>query len=274
MLILVDYENVHNTGMNGFSSLTPNDTAVIFYGNAIKNIPFDLHVEIMNSEAKTEYVKTNKIAKNYLDFQLASYLGFRLGQGFNGQIIIISKDTGYNSIVDLWSERGYSILRAESIEVALKSLISGLTCGVSSSETKAKTPAKKKNPGPKRTAKTPKVNNESNDNTTESISTEPSNLELEEIILKNESEPASVEKMPKVKKTVTDSFPESFRKKVRQAVKNDGITASQYTSIYKFMVKSNTVTDFKSCIIQNFGKEIGKSVFEHTQNIYTEFHNL
>lgn len=241
MLILVDYENVHTSGMTGFSALSPEDTVVIFYGNAIKSIPFDLHIEIMNSKVTTEYIKVNKVGKNYLDFQLASHLGYCIGKGYNGQIFIISKDTGYDSIVDLWTEKGCQILRAESIDAAVKKLVTP-----QNAKEEAKT-ATKKASSSKKTAS----------NTEEAPEEKPAD--------NGQAAKTTTQAMP-------DKFPESFRKKVRTAVKGDQITASHYTNIYKFMLECATVTDYKSRLVQSIGKNKGREVFAHTQDIYTEFH--
>ena len=80
-IYLVDYENVHNDGVTDIQKLSASDRVVIFYGDSIKSIPFETHVEMMASKAVIEYIETHKVAKNYLDFQLATYLGFLIGKG-------------------------------------------------------------------------------------------------------------------------------------------------------------------------------------------------
>ena len=80
-IYLVDYENVHNDGVTDIQKLSASDRVVIFYGDSIKSIPFETHVEMMASKAAIEYIETHKVAKNYLDFQLATYLGFLIGKG-------------------------------------------------------------------------------------------------------------------------------------------------------------------------------------------------
>lgn len=44
----------------------------------------------MNSKAKYEYFATHKVGKNYLDFQLATFLGYRIAQGGTGNVVIIT----------------------------------------------------------------------------------------------------------------------------------------------------------------------------------------
>ena len=103
-IYLVDYENVHNDGVTDIKKLSASDRVVIFYGDSIKSIPFETHVEMMASKAVIEYIETHKVAKNYLDFQLATYLGFLIGKGEKGPVYIISQDTGFDSIVDFWKK--------------------------------------------------------------------------------------------------------------------------------------------------------------------------
>ena len=74
-LYLIDYENVREKGFEGVEKLTGRDEVIIFYSEFIKNLPFHIHVELMNSKAKYEYFATHKVGKNYLDFQLATFLG-------------------------------------------------------------------------------------------------------------------------------------------------------------------------------------------------------
>lgn len=69
----------------------------------------------MASKAAIEYIETHKVAKNYLDFQLATYLGFLIGKGEKGPVYIISQDTGFDSIVDFWRGRNIEAFRQPSI---------------------------------------------------------------------------------------------------------------------------------------------------------------
>ena len=114
-IYLVDYENVHNDGVTDIQKLSASDRVVIFYGDSIKSIPFETHVEMMASKAVIEYIETHKVAKNYLDFQLATYLGFLIGKGEKGPVYIISQDTGFDSIVDFWRGRNIEAFRQPSI---------------------------------------------------------------------------------------------------------------------------------------------------------------
>lgn len=142
-IYLVDYENVHNDGVTDIKKLSASDRVVIFYGDSIKSIPFETHVEMMASKAVIEYIETHKVAKNYLDFQLATYLGFLIGKGEKGPVYIISQDTGFDSIVDFWRGRNIEAFRQPSIASPSTPKDVSLKKGTS---TKKKKPEKKKLP--------------------------------------------------------------------------------------------------------------------------------
>ena len=65
---LIDYENVGVGGLSGITELASRDRVILFYGNNTKTIPFDRMVEISRSSAQVEFIKTERVAKNYLDF--------------------------------------------------------------------------------------------------------------------------------------------------------------------------------------------------------------
>lgn len=79
-LYLIDYENVTDTGFLGVKELTADDTVIVFYSQHTKNISFERHIELSQSPAHFEYIKILKTGKNYLDFQLSTYLGFLIGK--------------------------------------------------------------------------------------------------------------------------------------------------------------------------------------------------
>jgi len=119
-LYLVDYENVSDAGLVGVDQLSGNDIVVIFYGSKVKSVAYESLIAITSSSANIEHVKAEKTAKNYLDFQLTTYLGYKLGQNSYDAIFVISRDSGFDAVVDFWTEKGYSIKRQESIVIKEK----------------------------------------------------------------------------------------------------------------------------------------------------------
>lgn len=252
-LYLVDYENVHDAGLEGVGKLNANDKVVVFYGIKIKAVPFDRHIELMNSKAQIEYIKTDKIAKNYLDFQLSTYLGYVIGTGEKGPVIIVSKDTGFDSLVDYWKDHNIKINRQLAI------LCKPEEASDNDKQSKSATKAKKtvKNPN-----KSKATNNSSKEIETEIIAVD--DLKIKEPVKKEALKPDN--------KLIND-VPESIRKKIRTAVKKEKLQASKYTAIYNAMAKAKNHSEYKQLLEAVFIDGTHESVYNHTQNVYGEYIN-
>ncbi len=116
-IYLIDYENTGVKGLYGIEKLQEDDLIVVFYGPKTGAVPFDDHVRISSAVSHVEYIKTSKTAKNYLDFQLTTYLGYLVAHTGIKEYCVVSKDSGYDSVVDFWKARGMSIERRETISV-------------------------------------------------------------------------------------------------------------------------------------------------------------
>ena len=114
-LYLVDYENVSDAGLVGVDQLTGFDSVVIFYGSKVKTIAYESLISITSSNAAIEHLKAEKTAKNYLDFQLTTYLGYKLGKENYDEVFVISKDSGFYAVVDFWAIKGINIKRQIAI---------------------------------------------------------------------------------------------------------------------------------------------------------------
>ncbi|MCL2108409.1 MAG: PIN domain-containing protein, partial [Oscillospiraceae bacterium] len=101
-VFLIDFENVHSEGMNGVDHLTDMDEVVIFYSNNADSISFDILHKLMFCKSKLSYYRIKRGGKNALDFQLSCYLGFRIHKDPEAEFYIISKDSGYDFIMDFW----------------------------------------------------------------------------------------------------------------------------------------------------------------------------
>jgi len=110
--------------MVGVDHLTEQDEVVIFYSNNADSITFDALHKLMLCKSKLSYYKIKRGGKNALDFQLSCYLGFRINKDPDAEFYIISKDSGYDFIMDFW-ECGYTatmpcIKRFNSIRTLLQ----------------------------------------------------------------------------------------------------------------------------------------------------------
>lgn len=115
-LYMVDQENVGGSGIHGMSSLRSEDRVIIFCNHIMKSVPFATHIEIVNCKAQVEYKVIERCGPNYLDFQLVTYLGYLIAQTHYEEIIIVSKDKGYEAVVDFWRDKGLKIHRQSNIK--------------------------------------------------------------------------------------------------------------------------------------------------------------
>lgn len=107
---LIDFENVHDTGIANIEKLKKTDYAYIFSTKNATNIRPD----IFKDNIKLILVPTGKQS---LDMHLVSYLGYLLGiHGKDCSYVIISKDKDYDNIVNFWKGKGYlHICRKEKL---------------------------------------------------------------------------------------------------------------------------------------------------------------
>lgn len=102
---LVDFENVHNEGLENIDSLKQTEHVHIFSTENALNIRMDI-VFSKVIDIKGHIVPARKQS---LDMHLVSYLGHLLGiHGKQCAYVIISKDTDYDNVIKFWKEEGYS----------------------------------------------------------------------------------------------------------------------------------------------------------------------
>lgn len=119
----IDYENVNANGLKGVYRLTDEDKVIFFYSEKASKLTFNLHKKIVKSKANFEYRMVDVGAPNALDFQLASCVGYELNNDENKKIevVIVSKDKGYDSVVNYWTKGGYKISRVDDIASEVQS---------------------------------------------------------------------------------------------------------------------------------------------------------
>lgn len=110
---LVDFENVHNEGLENIDSLTKTEHVHIFSTENARNIRMDL-VFSKGIDIEGHIVP---IRNQSVDMHLVSYLGYLMGKhGKQCAYVIVSKDKDYDNIVKFWQGEGYSnIARKQKI---------------------------------------------------------------------------------------------------------------------------------------------------------------
>lgn len=112
---LVDYENVHMTGLEGIEELSKTDTVYIFYSMNADSLSFEVMKLLSAAKAHIEYIKVNTQGRNALDFQLSSYIGYLLGRHEGARCYIVSNDKGYANVQIFWFGQGERVKLVPSI---------------------------------------------------------------------------------------------------------------------------------------------------------------
>lgn len=120
MNFLIDIENVANSGFEGLENLSAEDDLLIFYSEKHSSINLSVHQKLEQSPARKEYLSIKTGGKNALDFQLVTWLGYRLAKTPLESYVIVSKDTGFDAVVDFWKKRGMDVRRNADLQVPRK----------------------------------------------------------------------------------------------------------------------------------------------------------
>lgn len=111
--ILIDYENVQNIDL---SSLKGKSFFIkIFIGNLQTKVPIDLVLKSQELYTQIEWIQINGTGKNALDFHLTFMLGRLVEKDPNACFHIISKDTGYDHLINHLKLKNILCSRKEDI---------------------------------------------------------------------------------------------------------------------------------------------------------------
>jgi len=111
-IFLIDFENVHSEGLAGVDFLNENDEVVIFHSNNADTITFEMMHKLMFSKAKLSYYKVRRGGRNALDFQMSSFLGYLVNSHGSLEAVeffLISKDNGFDFVIDFWESGNINI---------------------------------------------------------------------------------------------------------------------------------------------------------------------
>ena len=109
--LLIDYENIQPQNLD---RLSENDAHVwLFLGSVHKNLPIELVQSLLRFGERTHFVRLNKTGKNALDFYLSYYLGQITTTDAHAEIAILSRDGGYDVLLEhiLETQQAQTIIR-------------------------------------------------------------------------------------------------------------------------------------------------------------------
>lgn len=114
-IYLVDFENVRSDDLIGVSRLEAEDRVILFYSEKADKISIGLHRRIMESKAVFEYRKADVGAKDALDFQLVTYLGYLIAANSSERYCLVSNDHGFDYAANFWRKQKYDVRLMSSI---------------------------------------------------------------------------------------------------------------------------------------------------------------
>ena len=278
---LIDYENVHYAGWEGIEHLTKEDEVILFYSENASTIPMDLHIKVATSGARLRYIHVEKTGKNYLDFQLSALSGYLVAESGQEEFVVVSKDTGFNAIVDFWNQQDFldkKIHFARREQIALTSSKKAVAKKAGSKQTvkqttkkaepkqtvkqttkKAETKATAKKTDTKQAAKTkaektkvekeePKTNASKDNNTKQKLAEK----------IKTEV------KKPAVKKTLSAQE----KSEIREAVSGLKLAPSDYTKIYRIFRESEDKQVYNTALVKGFkNQDKGNEIYKATRKL-------
>jgi len=112
--VLVDLENVRPNSLDQLSH--DHFKLLVFVGASQTKLPFDLAASMQQFGPRAEYFKISGNGSNALDFHIAYYIGQLAAADPTGYFHIISKDTGFDPLIQHLRSRKVSAGRVKSIE--------------------------------------------------------------------------------------------------------------------------------------------------------------
>jgi len=112
--VLIDYENVQPDSLVGLDA--DHFKVLIFVGASQTKISFDFARAIQSFGARAEYIKIASNGSNALDFHIAYYIGAISSQDPTGYFHIISKDSGFDPLIQHLKTKKITVVRSKQIE--------------------------------------------------------------------------------------------------------------------------------------------------------------
>jgi PIN domain len=107
--VLIDFENIQPANIE---SLDRDDVRVLVFVGASQNkLSFEIIESIQKLGTKATYVKISGNGPNALDFHIAYYIGKISKQEELAAFRVVSKDTGFDPLIDHLKEQGLNISR-------------------------------------------------------------------------------------------------------------------------------------------------------------------
>lgn len=274
---LVDLENTGLAGLSGLDELSAKDKVIVFYGTRTGSIAFDKHVELTKAKADVTYTKTERVAKNYLDFQLVTYLGYLIGSGQERVYYIISKDKGYDSCIEFWrkTDKQIAITRCESLQrqkTAAQAGAGGMQTAAQAGAGKTAQTAAQAGTGGMQTAAQAGAQSAAGNEAAKAQKNQASEPAEAMGSKRQSAQKAAGKKTADPPKSEKPTLPECMRKKIRKAVKDEGLASGSYKFLYDYVVLSSDKQKLNIALVKRFQQEKGNRLYKEIMDVFTEYH--
>lgn len=111
--VLIDFENVQPSNLELLKQHS--FKVVVFVGANQEKIPFDLAAAMQELGDAAQYIKITGSGKNALDFHIAYYIGELAAKDSSAYFHIISRDTGFDTLIKHLKSRGIKIQRERDL---------------------------------------------------------------------------------------------------------------------------------------------------------------
>lgn len=111
--VLIDHENVHLEALAGLDA--EHFKVLLFVGASQNKLAYELAAAVQKMGSRAEYVKISGNGSNALDFHIAFYVGQLAAQEPTAYFRIISKDTGFDPLIQHLRGKKISAARSSSI---------------------------------------------------------------------------------------------------------------------------------------------------------------
>jgi PIN domain len=112
--VLIDYENVQPESLTGLDA--EHFKVLLFVGATQTKLAFEVAAAMQGLGSRAEYVKIAGNGSNALDFHIAFYIGHLSASDPTAYFHIISKDTGFDPLIQHLKSKKVSVVRSKAIE--------------------------------------------------------------------------------------------------------------------------------------------------------------
>jgi len=112
--VLIDYENVQPESLGGLDA--EHFKVLLFVGASQTKLTFEVAAAMQGLGARAQYIKIAGNGSNALDFHIAFYIGHISASDPTAYFHIISKDTGFDPLVQHLKAKKVSVVRSRAVD--------------------------------------------------------------------------------------------------------------------------------------------------------------